>query len=149
MTEPVVPPAVTPWVFDARCVRVIDGDTFEAEIRLSYFVPAVDLGFRVVVPGHVVEQVISMPVRVAHVDTPERGKPGYREATDFVVGWMETADALSATDWPLRIATYKPREKYGRWLAETSRADGDRLDTDLLAFGLAVPYEGGAKVTTV
>lgn len=121
------------WVYRARTVRVIDGDTIDV---------LVDHGFHALA----VERF-----RLLGVDTPEvRGET--REAGEaargYTISWLgvaahEMPTELRSTltgDWPLVIETSKS-DSFGRWLAMVWRAsDGACLNDDLLAAGMAVPY---------
>lgn len=117
------------WQYRAFAVRVIDGDTIEVEI---------DLGMRV---------TITQTVRVAGINAPEVTTTAGRTAKAAVNVWMGQAlipDGANAK-WPLTITTSKPDgqgDKYGRWLASISRADGRDLATDLIAAGHALPWDG-------
>ncbi len=82
MTEPC-------YRYRATLVRVIDGDT--AVLRL-------DLGFRV---------FAELKVRVAGVNTPERGQPGWGEARDFA--WQTLAR-------PLIVESFKFGQSFERWV---------------------------------
>lgn len=66
-----------------RVTRVIDGDTFETASR-------------------------KRPVRLAGVDTPEKGQPGYRQAKDALARMIE-GETVSIDP--------KARDSYGRTVA--------------------------------
>ncbi len=89
MTEPC-------YRYRATLVRVIDGDT--AVLRL-------DLGFRV---------FAELKVRVAGVNTPERGKPGWGEARDF---------ALRVLARPLIVESFKLGQSFERWVCAVTTVD--------------------------
>lgn len=79
-------------------------------------------------------------VRLYGIDTPERGAPGYTEATEalrFLVIGFEPI--------PLTIVTSKPHDKYGRWLATVSTPQCPDVAQSLIDRGLGVAYFGGAK----
>jgi micrococcal nuclease len=59
---------MTTWTVQATVVRVIDGDTFAADLDLGWGV------WRREVTGAVSR------IRVLGIDTPERGQPGYEDA---------------------------------------------------------------------
>lgn len=112
------------WVFRARPVRVVDGDTVDVEL---------DVGFH----GRRVERV-----RLLGVDCPERGQPGWHEATAYVADWLVGAGGRSlGTDaWTLVVET-EQSDAFGRYLALVWRvSDGRCLTDDLLDAGLAAPY---------
>lgn len=101
--------------------RVIDGDTADMEI---------DLGNRVVWRDN---------FRLMGIDSPERGQPGYAEASARLTELI----ALGLS----RIETFKP-DKYGRWLADLYvAADNGELHVNrlLVVEGHAREYFGGKK----
>lgn len=112
------------WVYRAAPVRAVDGDTI---------VVIVDVGFGLHLhPGNE-----GAHLRLLRVDTPERAEPNWIDATTFTAAWLAEAGA----GWSLTIQTERA-DSFGRYLAEVWRiADGANLSDDLLASGLAVPYE--------
>lgn len=119
------------YVYRARPVRAVDGDT--AALVL-------DLGCHV---------ALSATVRLLGVDTPELVGPTRAAglaAREFAAGWLAAA-AGDVGAWPLVVRTELDRaEKYGRLLGTVWRAaTGACLNTELLAAGLAVPYDGGGR----
>lgn len=107
------------WEYRARIDRVVDGDTL-------YVI--VDLGFRV---------TCHQALRLLYVDTPERGQPDFKLATETTADWVTEARLyaqLQNNDWPLRVRTAKS-EKYGRWLAEVFDLQGRSLNTMLALAG--------------
>lgn len=103
--------------YKATIENVVDGDTVDAFI---------DLGFKV---------CIKQRLRLAGLDTPERGQPGYLEAKAFVID--------KVLDKVVVIKTEKV-SKWGYFLADVF-IDGSHLNKALLAEGLAKPYDGGKK----
>jgi len=88
------------WVWTAKVVRWIDGDT--AVLRI-------DRGLRVFEED---------AVRLIGVDTPERRgrlKWGTRQLAQAA---LERANELAPPGSTVTIRTHKSRDKYGRWLAE-------------------------------
>ncbi len=122
-TPPVMAPIQPDYTYLARIIRVIDGDTYDVEI---------DVGFRM---------VARMPLRLAHFDTPERytekGKLATTTVNQLIIEW---GDAVL-------VRTFKPIDKYGRYLAEVFLRPSSpfSLGVHLEVLGLATPYEGGAK----
>lgn len=107
--------------YDATVIRWVDGDTVWLRV---------DLGFRI---------SVDLDFRLYGIDTPERGQPGYREATMFNMDHAPAGSSLVAVTRP-------DPEKYGRWLAElTVTGTGTTLNQMLLDAKLAVPYFGGKK----
>ncbi|PTG04408.1 nuclease [Staphylococcus chromogenes] len=100
------------YIFKAKVLRVIDGDTLEMRI---------DLGFHT----HTVRKV-----RLLGVDTPERGETGYNEAKAFTTGTVLGKDVY--------VQTYKA-DAFGRYLADVWYREGDnefRLSHELSNRGL-------------
>lgn len=97
----------------ARCVRGIDGDTFEVEVR--------DYG--------------TLTVRLVDVDTPELPTPEAWAAADYSAAWLHCG---AVAGWPFEVhpAGVDP---YGRQLASITRR-GANLGTELLARGHAEVY---------
>lgn len=105
--------------YPAEVIRWVDGDTVDLEV---------DLGFHL---------KTRQRCRIYGVDTPERGHKNWAEATAF-------AAAYAPVGSPVLIYTDLPKDKYGRMLAEIITAEGN-LGHALIAAGLAVPYDGGAR----
>lgn len=74
-------------------LRVVDGDTVDLRV---------DLGFHM---------TAALRFRVLDLDTPERGQPGWSEATAFTRMWLTQSGPY------LRVSTYKA-DSFGRWLGE-------------------------------
>lgn len=102
------------FIYDhVTLVRVIDGDTVVVDI---------DLGMRMWAKG--------VPVRLAGINTPERGQPGYADATaklrELTAG---KSIALHSHEW----------DKYGR-IVGTLFADGVHVNQAMLASKMAALY---------
>jgi endonuclease YncB( thermonuclease family) len=106
-----------------RIVRVVDGDSLEVDV---------DLGFRM---------TCRMPLRLAHVDAPERGTTAGKAAR----AWLSELLDPIRFGMPLLVRTYKPYDKYGRWLAEVILPSGESVAELMVTAGHAVPYEGGPR----
>jgi len=103
-------------------IRAIDGDTVELEV---------DLGFKTRYRDN---------FRLTDVDTPERGREGFSEATDYTRAWCEKYQ-----DSGIELHSVK-RDKYGRWLAVLrSVQTGAVLNDDLITEGLGEEYHGGRR----
>jgi endonuclease YncB( thermonuclease family) len=116
------------WTWPAFGVNVVDGDTVDL---------LVDRGFR---------ETRLERVRLYGVDTPERGQPGYKEATNGLYRML--FDLNTNTGLPLVATTIKPNDphdKYGRWLAKIATPTILNVADELIARGLGVPYFGGTK----
>jgi micrococcal nuclease len=110
----------TAWRFErVKPVRAVDGDTVVLDV---------DTGFNMT--GRV-------DVRLLGVNTPERGQPGYAQATAF------TADWIAANSFALEC--HGPDKYGGRWLGILRTADGRSLALELIDAGLGVRYDGGKK----
>jgi endonuclease YncB( thermonuclease family) len=81
--------------------RVIDGDT------LRILVPLAD------------GTLLSMPVRLLGIDTPERGQPGFAEATADLVALVDRGAGRVRIHYPPDV---RATGKYGRLLARVSAA---------------------------
>ena len=100
-----------------KVVRWVDGDT----VILN-----VDLGFKV---------WSEQKFRLARVNTPEVGQPGYREAVAYVNEAIPAGSEI--------VVDCLGLDKYGRWIAEVylpGTFDSVNLNDSLVSKGLAVPY---------
>jgi len=101
----------------AVITNVVDGDTCDILI---------DLGFSVKVKTR---------FRLASINTPERGQPGWQEATDFLNKYLNK---------PVTVQSTKV-DKYGRYLAEIFVESPNGLvsiNQIILSKGLGVRYTG-------
>jgi len=108
------------YEYAATIIRVVDGDTFHAQL---------DLGCDV----HV-----NLTIRFARINAPEMSTPGGPVAKAYVEQWV----AAQGGKVVLRTAKDK-RENYGRYLAEVFASPlgaGPSLNQILLDNGLAEPY---------
>lgn len=126
------------YVYVGEIVDWTDGDTVKIDIWIF-----LDFGFH-----SYDNKLFKMSFRLYRLDTPERGKPGYHEATAF-------CEEKFPPGTEVRVKTYKmptgytSGEKYGRYLADVFSADGEfNINDALLAGGWAVEYDGGTKLTT-
>jgi micrococcal nuclease len=125
MTDPQTRPTLADrYVYAARCVQVIDGDTLDLDIDLGMY-------FRV-----------TKRVRLKGIDTPElRGKDKDRAvaARTEVTIWTDGVALLIRTE-------LDETDKYGRLLADIW-VDGlaTSLSDHLVARGLARRYDGGRR----
>lgn len=108
------------YTYQATVRRWVDGDTVDLDV---------DLGFNM----HA-----RVRFRLHGVDTPERGQPGYAEATDL-------CREVAPEGTTVRVDSYKDGDKYGRWLGLVTTPAGRSVQYALLEAGLAVPYFGGAR----
>lgn len=108
------------YSYDAEVMRWVDGDTVWLKV---------DLGFRMVTMND---------FRLYGVDTPERGQPGWAEASAFA---KEAAPSGSK----VTITTYKDPDKYGRWLVQLAIEGQPTVNSQLILNGHAKAYFGGKK----
>ncbi|MEV5558549.1 hypothetical protein AB0L44_33265 [Nonomuraea wenchangensis] len=111
-----------PYLYRARDVRVIDGDTMEA----------------LLLPIDGV--AVKVKLRLAGLNAAERSTESGARVAEIVRGWVDVQPELL-------VETQKNhREKYGRMLATLrSPLTGMSLNELLLAQGLAEPYDGGSR----
>lgn len=103
--------------YSAKVYNVVDGDTVDC---------LVDLGFKV---------YSKQRIRLANINTPERGQPGYKEA--------KVRLEQLVLDKEIVLTTTK-QSKWGYFLGELV-VNGFNANNMLLAEGLAVEYHGGTK----
>lgn len=102
--------------YRVRCLRVIDGDTFEGDLMLEPF-------------GIVLK---NQRFRLLGIDTPERGEPLYREARDMTAKLIEKKNVS---------VIVQDKDSFGRWLSEVTLYGRDEsLNEILLKEGLAAVY---------
>lgn len=103
----------------SQILNWVDGDTVDIIVDLGFFVK------------------ITVRVRLKDINTPERGQPGFKEATDYV-----------KQQWPAgtHIKTEcHGRDRYGRWVAKlyTNNPEltntGIYINQNIVDAGLAVP----------
>lgn len=102
--------------------RVVDGDTVDL-----WVIKTMDFGF-----GHTSTDHHVGRFRVVTVECPERGKPGFVEATTFTRDWL-------ARQANLRVTTHKDPDNFGRYLADVY-SPTESLASALLQSGNAVVY---------
>ena len=105
--------------YKAYLHHVVDGDTVDLNI---------DLGFGI---------FTRQRIRLASVDTPERGEEGYNEAKEYVKDWFNDP----SRDGACLVGTEK-KGKFGRWLGWIYDDPFliESLNSDLLLEGLAEEY---------
>ena len=113
------------WTYRARCVHVVDGDTFD--LRL-------DLGFGL--------EHRRLRVRLLGADTPElrSGTAAERAEGKRVRAFVESWLTASPSEWPLTVTTAKA-DGFGRWLAGVHRqGDMVSLTETLIANDMAARW---------
>jgi micrococcal nuclease len=115
MTKPV-------YTYEAKIIKVVDGDTVDAELQLGFDV------------------MVRTRFRLYGIDTAEKTSSNIETknlaiaATEFTkqyIGKSITIESLG-------------KDKYGRWLAKIHTADGI-LNEQLINNNLAKPYFGDSK----
>ena len=104
--------------YRGKVFNVVDGDTFDVEV---------DLGFKI---------ATKQRIRIAHVDTPERGQENYAEAKKLVEDLTLNKNVF--------LRTSKP-SKWGYYLAEVITETGQDVAQVLISQNLGQKYEGGKK----
>lgn len=103
------------YIYNADLIRIIDGDTIEVDL---------DLGFRI---------TQRIPVRLAHINAPEMRTPEGKAAKEHLAVIMGTQTML--------LKTFKPKDKYGRYLAEVY-VQGTLINKKMVLDGHATKYGG-------
>lgn len=130
------------YEYTAHLVDNYDGDTMTVRIDLIGPVTE-DLGFGVVKDFH---ETTVEKLRLYGVNAPEIKTvgPEGEQARDWLRQWLTD----HAPDGVFTVNTFKTsslnpldkQEKFGRYLAIVTAPDGHRLNDDLVAAGMAVPY---------
>ncbi|HKE98034.1 MAG TPA: thermonuclease family protein [Actinomycetes bacterium] len=110
------------WVYRARPVRAVDGDTVDVVIDQGMHTQRLER------------------LRLFGINCPEvhgETRPAGLAASAYTTGWL----AEAGTDaWPLVLQTARS-DVFGRWLAIVWRASDQRsLNDDLVAAGHAVAF---------
>ena len=103
--------------YRATVTNVVDGDTIDVTI---------DLGFKI---------FTKQRIRLNGIDTPERGKPGFDEAKQWVTNRLLGKD--------ITLVTTKV-SKWGYFLGDVY-IDQQHINHQLVEQTLANPYDGGTK----
>lgn len=107
------------YEYNARCIRVVDGDTVDLEVDLGFHLKA------------------TLRFRIIGVDCPETNSKDPAErarataATEFTTHWLFNAGTV-------QVFTYKA-DSFGRWLATIFHGT-ESLGPALISAGLAVPF---------
>jgi len=116
---------LNPWIYNAEVKKVVDGDTFDIVI---------DLGFDVLKKGR---------VRLYGINTPESRTSNLEEKQKGLAAKEFTDQWLNKAGHKVKIETIIDKnEKYGRVLARVWDQDGNCLNADIVAAGLAREYYG-------
>ena len=116
-----------PWIYNARLIRVVDGDTADAHI---------DCGFNI---------QIKKRIRFKSVDTWESRTRNLEEKKLGLKAKAYTKEMLERNDCKFTVKSHGVG-KYGRLLGELFIKGEDKSLNDLLIEnGHAYEYEGGKK----
>lgn len=137
MTEPTIPGAVA----------IPPAPPTPTDARYGTFRAIVDADTIVVDLWETPELWMRSALRLAGLDAPSvRTEPG-QAALAWVREWLLRHHVITTSLLPVDRALIvlrlgDRREKFGRWLAAVWARDGACLNTDLLAAGHAVPWDG-------
>jgi len=92
------------YIYRARCVRVIDGDTY---------LLLIDLGLRV---------RAEVEIRLNGWSCPERNTPNGMQAMFAAQEWLIGQFGM-LTEWPLIVQTFKDQRSFARWIADVYTRD--------------------------
>lgn len=114
------------YEYKAAVVKVVDGDTFDADVDVGFYV------------------TMRLRLRLVGVDTAELNSkdPTERELANKAKLFVE--QALMADPKPAIIIKTSKADSFGRWLAAVTYTVQDstkNLAEELLANGYAVPYK--------
>ena len=113
--------------FNARLVRVVDGDTIDADI---------ELGFSVFMRDR---------IRIMGIDTPESRTRNLAEKSWGLAAKHRLIELLAEADGVFTLVTEDMEKgKFGRVLG-TIEVNGKDANQSLIEENLAIPYEGGNK----
>jgi endonuclease YncB( thermonuclease family) len=135
-------------VYSAVVVKVKDGDTISASVRLLSLrrFRDRDLGFHLYIEGGWL--VLHEDFRFFGINANEHGTPEGDKATAFLRGLIAPGDLVVIAT---KVVSDKDaKEKYGRWLGTLWRPKDDTSVNDqMVAAGHARPWDGkGARPTT-
>ena len=122
-----------PWLFPAKCVNVVDGDTIDVVL---------DVGFHATRTERL--RLLGVNAPELHGPTHEAGQAA-KDFTSKQIATWQAAFAGVQVDWPLMVATRKT-DVFGRylarvWPASAVSADDPDLSALLLASGNAVVFK--------
>lgn len=119
MFDPLPAPDFTAHTLPAEILRWTDGDTVWLRVALPF------------------RQTMEADFRLFGIDTPERGRLGWAEATAY-------ARHLAPVGARLSVRTFKDADKYGRYLALLGEG-ALTINDELVLAGLACLYAGGTR----
>jgi endonuclease YncB( thermonuclease family) len=107
------------WDYTGTILRWVDGDTVIMRVEKVQ-----DFGFRIID-----RKEYTGRFRLAMVDTPERGEPGYEDATRAANRWAPVGESFPVT-------TYS-EDSFGRWICDIMVEDSTTISELLLVSGNA------------
>lgn len=128
LKESAPPTAHTVFEYQAKVVRVVDGDTVEVDIHK-------DVGFGLHLD-------IRKTVRLLGINAPESVGPTAKDGIASKA--LLSAILTPGTEVLMRTEKPDPKDKYGRFLAVIWH-DGLNLNEHMVVAGAAVSYDGGKR----
>lgn len=108
------------YSYQAKITRIIDGDSFEAEVDLGFYA------------------TMRLRFRLMGYNAPEiRGR-------EQPMGQVAMQAITSKLTESVLIVTHKG-DSFGRWLADVILGDGSNLAISLISEGYGVPWDGRGK----
>jgi endonuclease YncB( thermonuclease family) len=129
-------PQGTTWDVD-RIASVTDGDTIR--VYRSRTTQLGDDWYRIT-DANPDGTPRSVSLRLAWVDTPERGKPGWKKAREDLVDWCESKGVPLTDPGELRVVCYESAG-WDRILADLTDANGNSASQWLMTDRGWPPYE--------
>ena len=113
--------------FKAQLVRVVDGDTIDADIHLGF------------------NMIMRDRIRLMGIDTPESRTRNLQEKSWGMAAKHRLIELLAETDGEFTLVTEDMEKgKFGRVLG-TIEINGKDANQTLIEENFAIPYEGGNK----
>ena len=134
----IVVPAPVPYIYDAKVIKIVDGDTVKLEVTRE-FVYQIDFGF------HQQERLLitrsaQETFRLARINAPEIGTQAGKDAKEALTALLQPV----AGAWKALTAKTLKQDKYGRWLLELYVQEEGKPDMNvndwMVTFKYAVPY---------
>lgn len=126
----VAPAAAETIAYQAKVLKVIDGDTIKVEVA-GWPAPFNPIN-----------------VRIDGIDTPEKKMPPAKSMCEVALGHAATGYALKTVRVGSMVTVNydtTKHDKYGRLLGTMKLEDGRDYGSIMIAGGFARPYDGGTK----
>lgn len=135
------------YLYDAKVLKVHDGDTLHLEVDLNRHVPVLDadLGFSTYIRSR--KLLLHEDFRLYGINAPELSTPEGKLALEYfdsmLRGDNDTYVALAIET--IKQGDHEKQEKYGRWLARLWRKGEsikpeDSINQKMVDSGHAVPF---------